>query len=411
MPLFYNGDNMNLSNISKHAKAARNADTKRIDTTTAETKQPAYDSPAVDYIPDTFVPDEVHTEIPDEVLMDMTELDMREAAERKAAEESKAAEQSKPAAVPIETEFEQSPPDFIEPAPPKPEYISNEDLKAFVKNFVNKYFPIDDMPIDISRLIPYHDMMFAPLDKQAMKRLCDEIADEGMSESLLVISADDGIYKIISGHNRKQAAITLGTWSKLYCRVGRKSVLTDEICHQVMAVTNLFRAKDMTALELIKTIAVLENCEEINHRISYFTRIPEDDLEKLALISDMNLTILNIVGPVIPLDVAVIIRDLDRKYQEMLAQALISTDRKLTAKVAAEVMDAALHKPSGSKDAITTQLMRDIVTEKPKPAPKIRIPDSVRERWFRGKTADFAERIIAEALEEYFAKHTDIEVE
>lgn len=144
--LFYNGDNMNLSNISKHAKAARNADTKRIDTTT-ETKQPTYASPTVDYIPDTFVPDEVHTEIPDEVLMDMTELDMREAAERKAAEESKAAEQSKPAAVPIETEFEQSPPDFIEPAPPKPEYISNEDLKAFVKNFVNKYFPIDDMPI------------------------------------------------------------------------------------------------------------------------------------------------------------------------------------------------------------------------------------------------------------------------
>lgn len=108
---------------------------------------------------------------------------------------------------------------------------------------------------------------------------------------------------------------------------------------------------------------------------------------------------------------AVTIRDLDRKYQDMLAQTLIRTERRLTAKVAAEIMDAALHKPFDSKDAITAQLMEDIVTEKPKPAPKIRIPDSVRERWFRGKTSAFAERIIAEALEEYFVRHTDIEVE
>ena len=254
-------------------------------------------------------------------------------------------------------------------------------------------------------------MMFAPLDKTAMKQLCDNITDNGMNESLLVVPADDGVYKIISGHNRNQAAVTLGTWTKLYCRVGSKSVLTDEICHQVMAITNLFRVRDMTALELTKMIAVLDNCEEIDHRISYFTGLSEDKLNKLSVISDMNMTILNLIGPVIPLDVAVTIRDLDRKYQDMLAQTLIRTERRLTAKVAAEVMDAALHKPFDSKDSITAQLMEDIVTEKPKPAPKIRIPDSVRERWFRGKTSAFAERIIAEALEEYFVRHTDIEVE
>ena len=178
-----------------------------------------------------------------------------------------------------------------------------------------------------------------------------------------------------------------------------------------MAITNLFRVRDMTALELTKMIAVLDNCEEIDHRISYFTGLSEDKLNKLSVISDMNMTILNLIGPVIPLDVAVTIRDLDRKYQDMLAQTLIRTERRLTAKVAAEVMDAALHKPFDSKDSITAQLMEDIVTEKPKPAPKIRIPDSVRERWFRGKTSAFAERIIAEALEEYFVRHTDIEVE
>lgn len=397
---------MNLSNISKHAKAARNADIKRRESIIKENPQPV--EPVL-ISQEPIITGEVHTEIPDEILMDMSELDAREAKEREENERKDAAETAPVPALPVEPAHLQQ--DLTEPAPEKEEYISAEDLKAFVDNFVDKYFPEKELRLEFSRLIPYHDMMFAPLDKIAMKRLCDDITDNGMNESLLVVPADDGVYKIISGHNRNQAAVTLGTWTKLYCRVGSKSVLTDEICHQVMAITNLFRVRDMTALELTKMIAVLDNCEEIDHRISYFTGLSEDKLNKLSVISDMNMTILNLIGPVIPLDVAVTIRDLDRKYQDMLAQTLIRTERRLTAKVAAEVMDAALHKPFDSKDSITAQLMEDIVTEKPKPAPKIRIPDSVRERWFRGKTSAFAERIIAEALEEYFVRHTDIEVE
>lgn len=396
---------MNLSNISKHAKAARNADIKRRETIIKENPQPI--EPVL-ISQEPIITGEVHTEIPDEILMDMSELDAREAKVRE-ENERKAAETAPVPALPVEPAHLQQ--DLTEPAPEKKEYISAEDLIAFVDNFVDKYFPEKELRLEFSRLIPYHDMMFAPLDKTAMKRLCDDVTDNGMNESLLVVPADDGVYKIISGHNRNQAAVTLGTWTKLYCRVGSKSVLTDEICHQVMAITNLFRVRDMTALELTKMIAVLDNCEEIDHRISYFTGLSEDKLNKLSVISDMNMTILNLIGPVIPLDVAVTIRDLDRKYQDMLAQTLIRTERRLTAKVAAEVMDAALHKPFDSKDSITAQLMEDIVTEKPKPAPKIRIPDSVRERWFRGKTSAFAERIIAEALEEYFVRHTDIEVE
>jgi len=397
---------MNLSNISKHAKAARNADIKRRETIIKENPQPV--EPVL-ISQEPIITGEVHTEIPDEILMDMSELDAREAKEREENERKAAAETAPAPALFIDSD--EPPQDLTEPVPEKEEYISAEDLIAFVDNFVDKYFPEKELRLEFSRLIPYHDMMFAPLDKTAMKQLCDDITDNGMNESLLVVPADDGVYKIISGHNRKQAAVTLGTWTKLYCRVGSKSVLTDEICHQVMAITNLFRVRDMTALELTKMIAVLDNCEEIDHRISYFTGLSEDKLNKLSVISDMNMTILNLIGPVIPLDVAVTIRDLDRKYQDMLAQTLIRTERRLTAKVAAEVMDAALHKPFDSKDSITAQLMEDIVTEKPKPAPKIRIPDSVRERWFRGKTSAFAERIIAEALEEYFVRHTDIEVE
>lgn len=397
---------MNLSNISKHAKATRNADIKRRESIIKENPQPV--EPVL-ISQEPIITGEVHTEIPDEILMDMSELDAREAKEREENERKAAAETAPVPALPVEPAHLQQ--DLTEPAPEKEEYISAEDLKAFVDNFVDKYFPEKELRLEFSRLIPYYDMMFAPLDKTAMKQLCDNITDNGMNESLLVVPADDGVYKIISGHNRNQAAVTLGTWTKLYCRVGSKSVLTDEICHQVMAITNLFRVRDMTALELTKMIAVLDNCEEIDHRISYFTGLSEDKLNKLSVISDMNMTILNLIGPVIPLDVAVTIRDLDRKYQDMLAQTLIRTERRLTAKVAAEVMDAALHKPFDSKDSITAQLMEDIVTEKPKPAPKIRIPDSVRERWFRGKTSAFAERIIAEALEEYFVRHTDIEVE
>lgn len=243
---------MNLSNISKHAKATRNADIKRRESIIKENPQPV--EPVL-ISQEPIITGEVHTEIPDEILMDMSELDAREAKEREENERKAAAETAPVPALPVEPAHLQQ--DLTEPAPEKKEYISAEDLKAFVDNFVDKYFPEKELRLEFSRLIPYHDMMFAPLDKTAMKRLCDDVTDNGMNESLLVVPADDGVYKIISGHNRKQAAVTLGTWTKLYCRVGSKSALTDEICHQVMAITNLFRVRDMTALELTKMIAVL----------------------------------------------------------------------------------------------------------------------------------------------------------
>ena len=278
---------MNLSNISKHAKATRNADIKRRESIIKENPHPV--EPVL-ISQEPIITGEVHTEIPDEILMDMSELDAREAKEREENERKAAAETAPVPALPVEPAHLQQ--DLTEPAPEKKEYISAEDLKAFVDNFVDKYFPEKELRLEFSRLISYHDMMFAPLDKTAMKRLCDDITDNGMNESLLVVPADDGVYKIISGHNRKQAAVTLGTWTKLYCRVGSKSVLTDEICHQVMAITNLFRVRDMTALELTKMIAVLDNCEEIDHRISYFTGLSEDELNKLSMISDMNMTVM-----------------------------------------------------------------------------------------------------------------------
>lgn len=240
---------MNLSNISKHAKAARNADIKRRESIIKENPQPV--EPVL-ISQEPIITGEVHTEIPDEILMDMSELDAREAKEREENERKAAAETAPVPALPVEPAHLQQ--DLTEPVPEKKEYISAEDLKVFVDNFVDKYFPEKELRLEFSRLIPYHDMMFAPLDKTAMKRLCDDVTDNGMNESLLVVPADDGVYKIISGHNRKQAAVTLGTWTKLYCRVGSKSALTDEICHQVMAITNLFRVRDMTALELTKMI-------------------------------------------------------------------------------------------------------------------------------------------------------------
>lgn len=70
---------MNLSNISKHAKAARNADIKRRETIIKENPQPV--EPVL-ISQEPIITGEVYTEIPDEILMDMSELDAREAKER-----------------------------------------------------------------------------------------------------------------------------------------------------------------------------------------------------------------------------------------------------------------------------------------------------------------------------------------
>lgn len=136
---------MNLSNISKHAKSARNADSKRRKAVPEENPQPTVSAPVQD-IQETFVPGEVHTEIPDEVLMDMSELDIREAAEREEAER-KSAEPAVPVEVPpVEPEKP------VEPAPTMEEYISDEDLKAFVDKFVDKYFPEKELRVDFEKI-------------------------------------------------------------------------------------------------------------------------------------------------------------------------------------------------------------------------------------------------------------------
>lgn len=59
---------MNLSNISKHAKAARNADIKRRESIIKENPQPV--EPVL-ISQEPIITGEVHAEIPDEILMDM----------------------------------------------------------------------------------------------------------------------------------------------------------------------------------------------------------------------------------------------------------------------------------------------------------------------------------------------------
>lgn len=125
---------MNLSNISKHAKAARNADIKRRESIIKENPQPV--EPVL-ISQEPIITGEVHAEIPDEILMDMSELDAREAKEREENERKAAAETAPAPALFIDSD--EPPQDLTEPVPEKEEYISAEDLKVFVDNFVDKY--------------------------------------------------------------------------------------------------------------------------------------------------------------------------------------------------------------------------------------------------------------------------------
>ena len=113
---------MYLSNISKHAKAARNADIKRRESIIKENPQPV--EPVL-ISQESIITGEVHTEIPNEILMDMSELDAREAKERE-ENERKAAETAPVPVLLIDSD--ELPQDLTEPVPEKEEYISAEDL-------------------------------------------------------------------------------------------------------------------------------------------------------------------------------------------------------------------------------------------------------------------------------------------
>ena len=78
----------------------------------------------------------------------------------------------------------------------------------------------------------------------------------GITEPLLVRSAGNGEYEILSGNRRRTVAEQL-MWVKVPCRIGDGKLITDEYAKRIIVETNRRRFPELTLSEQIRVSAVL----------------------------------------------------------------------------------------------------------------------------------------------------------
>ena len=133
----------------------------------------------------------------------------------------------------------------------EPELPETETIEAIIA----KCFPEDkSYNIELDRLLPLRSPIFT--DSGDLSELSSSIARMGITEPLLVRSAGNGEYEILSGNRRRAVAEQL-MWVKVPCRIGDGKLITDEYAKRIAVETNRQRFPELTISEKIRVSAVL----------------------------------------------------------------------------------------------------------------------------------------------------------
>ena len=155
--------------------------------------------------------------------------------------------------IPVEDEEPSEMPDdgFAESSEKEPEFPETESIE----DIIAKCFPEDkSYNIELDRLLPLRSPIFR--DSGDLSELSSSIARMGITEPLLVRSAGNGEYEILSGNRRRAAAEQL-MWVKVPCRIGDGKLITEEYANRIVVETNRQRFPELTPSENIRVSAVL----------------------------------------------------------------------------------------------------------------------------------------------------------
>ena len=109
----------------------------------------------------------------------------------------------------------------------EPEFPETESIEEIIA----KCFPEDkSYNIKLDRLLPLRSPIFT--DGGDLSELSSSIARMGITEPLLVRSAGNGEYEILSGNRRRTVAEQL-MWVKVPCRIGDGKLITDEYAKRI----------------------------------------------------------------------------------------------------------------------------------------------------------------------------------
>lgn len=246
--------------------------------------------------------------------------------------------------------------------------------------------------IELERLLPFRRPIFT--NAGDLTDLKSHISRIGITEPLLVRSAGNGEYEILSGNRRRAAAEQL-MWTKVPCRIGSNDLITDEYSERIVVESNRSRYSTLLLSEQIRTAAVLGDKAESELHLSH------EQAQKYAHLNALKQDFLVMLdNGVINIAAAEMLADLSTDVQGAIINVLAQhPEMKLTGTNIKE-----LHGESNLTPAVITKIL------KPKPPIKIAIPAEIVAEFMEGKTAEELTEIVSAAIRRYFTEEHDVKI-
>lgn len=246
--------------------------------------------------------------------------------------------------------------------------------------------------IELERLLPFRRPIFTNVGD--LTELKFDISRIGITEPLLVRSAGNGEYEILSGSRRRAAAEQL-MWTKVPCRIGSNDLITDEYAGRIVVESNRSRFSSLLLSEQIRTAAVLGEKSEAELRLSHEQA---QKYEHLNLLQQDFLVMLD--NAVINIAAAEMLADLSSDVQSTIINVLTQhPEMKLTGANVKELHD---------ESNLTTTAITKIL--KPKPPVKIAVPAEIVSEFMEGKTPEELTEIVSAAIRRYFTEEHDVKI-
>ena len=265
--------------------------------------------------------------------------------------------------------------------------VSNEEEPELsetetIEEIIAKCFPEDkSYNIELDRLLPLRSPIFT--DSGDLSELSSSIARMGITEPLLVRSAGNGEYEILSGNRRRTVAEQL-MWVKVPCRIGDGKLITEEYANRIVVETNRQRFPELTLSEKIRVSAVLGD------RAEKELGITAEQSELYGRLNDLEQEFLLMLdsGTVGILDAEVLRRIKERAV--LLNVLKRHPEMKLTS--------GKIRELSGV-DSLTEGVILEIL--RPKPPVMVAVPAELIFEYLGGKTAEEISEIVSAAVRMY----------
>ena len=246
--------------------------------------------------------------------------------------------------------------------------------------------------IELERLLPFRSPIFT--NTGDLTELKSDISRMGITEPLLVRSAGNGEYEILSGSRRIAAAEQL-MWTKVPCRIGSNDLITDEYAERIVVESNRSRFSSLLLSEQIRTAAVLGEKAEAELNLSH------EQTQKYAHLNSLQQDFLVMLdNAVINIAAAEMLADLSTDVQGAIINVLAQhPEMKLTGANVKELHD---------ESNLTTTAITKIL--KPKPPVKIAVPAEIVSEFMEGKTPEELTEIVSAAIRRYFTEEHDVKI-